>query len=72
MLRRRYAFGAAYLGAFLAAGLAYAQLSPAAQARLTDRPFWRGAVRQLILGACAAAITYLIGVGVGHVAAWAT
>jgi vacuolar iron transporter family protein len=38
-------------------------------ARLTDRPFWRGAVRQLILGACAAAITYLIGVGVGHVAA---
>src|SRR6266702_2901284 len=38
-------------------------------ARLTDRPFWRGAVRQLLLGACAAAITYLIGVGVGHVAA---
>jgi len=38
-------------------------------ARLTDRPFWRGAVRQLVLGACAAAITYLIGVGVGHVAA---
>ncbi|HWM97714.1 MAG TPA: VIT1/CCC1 transporter family protein, partial [Streptosporangiaceae bacterium] len=26
-------------------------------ARLTDRPFWRGAVRQLVLGACAAAIT---------------
>ena len=38
-------------------------------ARLTDRPFWRGAVRQLILGAGAVAITYLIGVGVGHVAA---
>jgi VIT1/CCC1 family predicted Fe2+/Mn2+ transporter len=38
-------------------------------ARLTSRPFWRGAIRQLILGACAAAITYLIGVGVGHVAA---
>jgi VIT1/CCC1 family predicted Fe2+/Mn2+ transporter len=37
-------------------------------ARLTDRPFWRGAVRQLVLGACAAAVTYLIGVGVGHVA----
>jgi VIT1/CCC1 family predicted Fe2+/Mn2+ transporter len=37
-------------------------------ARLTDRPFWRGAIRQLVLGACAAAITYLIGVGVGHVA----
>src|SRR6185312_612665 len=38
-------------------------------ARLTSRPFWRGAIRQLVLGACAAAITYLIGVGVGHVAA---
>src|SRR5215471_12972305 len=37
-------------------------------ARLTDRPFWRGAARQLVLGACAAAITYLIGVAVGHVA----
>jgi len=38
-------------------------------ARLTDRPFWRGAVRQLLLGACAAGITYLIGVAVGSVAA---
>jgi len=38
-------------------------------ARLTSRPFWRGAIRQLILGACAVAVTYLIGVGVGHVAA---
>jgi VIT1/CCC1 family predicted Fe2+/Mn2+ transporter len=37
-------------------------------ARLTSRPFWRGAIRQLILGACAVAVTYLIGVGVGHVA----
>jgi VIT1/CCC1 family predicted Fe2+/Mn2+ transporter len=37
-------------------------------ARLTDRPFWRGAARQLLLGACAVAITYLIGVAVGHVA----
>ena len=37
-------------------------------ARLTDRPFWRGAVRQLVLGACAVGITYLIGMAVGHVA----
>ena len=39
-------------------------------ARLTDRPFWRGAVRQLLLGAAASAVavTYLIGVAVGHVA----
>ncbi len=38
-------------------------------ARLTSRPFWRGAARQLILGAAAAAITFGIGVAVGHVAA---
>ncbi len=37
-------------------------------ARLTNRPFWRGAVRQLILGAFAAGITYLIGLAVGGLA----
>jgi len=37
-------------------------------ARLTGRAFWRGALRQLLLGACAAGITYLIGIVVGHVA----
>ena len=36
--------------------------------RLTDRPFWRGALRQLVLGAVAAGITFLIGMAVGHVA----
>jgi vacuolar iron transporter family protein len=36
-------------------------------ARLTERPFWRGALRQLVLGAGAAGITYLIGLLVGHV-----
>ncbi len=36
-------------------------------ARLTDRPFWRGALRQLVLGACAAGITYLIGTLIAHV-----
>ena len=36
-------------------------------ARLTGRPFWRGALRQLALGACAAGITYLIGILVSHV-----
>jgi VIT1/CCC1 family predicted Fe2+/Mn2+ transporter len=35
-------------------------------ARLADRPFWRGAFRQLALGIGAAGITYLIGLGVGH------
>ena len=37
--------------------------------RLTDRPFWRGALRQLVLGALAAGITYLIGLAVGGMAA---
>jgi VIT1/CCC1 family predicted Fe2+/Mn2+ transporter len=37
-------------------------------ARLTDRPFWRGAARQLVLGAFAVTITYLIGMAVGQVA----
>ncbi len=37
-------------------------------ARLTNRPFWRGAARQLILGAFAAGITYLIGLAVGGMA----
>ena len=37
-------------------------------ARLTDRPFLRGALRQLVLGAFAAGITYLIGSLVGHIA----
>jgi VIT1/CCC1 family predicted Fe2+/Mn2+ transporter len=36
--------------------------------RLTDRPFWRGALRQLVLGALAASITYLIGLAVGGIA----
>jgi VIT1/CCC1 family predicted Fe2+/Mn2+ transporter len=37
-------------------------------ARLTDRPFWRGALRQLVLGALAAGVTYLIGLAVGGLA----
>jgi VIT1/CCC1 family predicted Fe2+/Mn2+ transporter len=37
-------------------------------ARLTARPFWRGALRQLVLGGIAAGLTYLIGLAVGGVA----
>jgi VIT1/CCC1 family predicted Fe2+/Mn2+ transporter len=37
-------------------------------ARLAGRPFWRGAIRQLSLGAGAATLTYLIGLAAGHVA----
>lgn len=38
-------------------------------AMLTGRPFWRGALRQLLLGALAAGFTYLIGLAVGGMAA---
>jgi VIT1/CCC1 family predicted Fe2+/Mn2+ transporter len=37
-------------------------------ARLAGRPFWRGAIRQLSLGAGAAALTYVIGLAAGHIA----
>ena len=50
------ALGFAALAAFIGGGLV---------ARLTDRPFFRGAIRQLLLGAVAAGITYLIGTAVG-------
>jgi len=50
------ALGLAALAAFFGGGLV---------ARLTDRPFLRGAFRQLLLGALAAGITYLIGSAVG-------
>jgi VIT1/CCC1 family predicted Fe2+/Mn2+ transporter len=53
------ALGLAAVAAFIGGGLV---------ARLTDRPFLRGAVRQLLLGTIAASITYGIGSLVGHVA----
>jgi vacuolar iron transporter family protein len=52
------ALGLAAVAAFVGGGLV---------ARLTDRPFLRGALRQLLLGAIAAGITYAIGTLVGHV-----
>jgi VIT1/CCC1 family predicted Fe2+/Mn2+ transporter len=54
------ALGLAGVAAFVGGGLV---------ARLTDRPFLRGALRQLILGAVAAGITFLIGAAVGTGAA---
>ena len=50
--------------ALLLAALA-AVIGGGAVARITDRPVWRGAARQLLLGAAAAAITYGIGYAVG-------
>ena len=37
-------------------------------ALLTGRPFWRGALRQLLLGGLAAGVTYLIGLAIGGIA----
>jgi vacuolar iron transporter family protein len=48
--------GLAAVAAFVGGGLV---------ARLTDRPFFRGAVRQLVLGTAAAGITFAIGSAVG-------
>src|SRR5215813_12778901 len=48
--------GLAAVAAFVGGGLV---------ARLTDRPFLRGALRHLALGAFAASVTYLIGHAVG-------
>jgi vacuolar iron transporter family protein len=50
------ALGLAALAAFFGGGWV---------AKLTDRPILRGAIRQLLLGALAAGITYLIGTAVG-------
>ena len=50
------ALGLAAVAAFVGGGVV---------ARLTDRPFLRGALRQLLLGAGAASVTYLIGHLVG-------
>ena len=63
-----YLIGLNLLGVALGLAAVAAVAGGGIVARLTDRPFWRGAIRQLVLGAAAAAITYLIGMAVGHVA----
>jgi len=62
-----YLVGLRVLGAALGLAAVAAVLGGGIVSRLTDRPFWRGALRQLALGAAAAGITYLIGTFVGHV-----
>jgi VIT1/CCC1 family predicted Fe2+/Mn2+ transporter len=54
------------LAALLIAGVA-AFIGGGAVARITDRPFVRGAVRQLVLAAVAAGLTYGIGTAAGTV-----
>jgi vacuolar iron transporter family protein len=53
------ALGLSALAAIIGGGLV---------ALMTNRPFWRGALRQLLLGVVAAGITYLIGRAVGGLA----
>jgi VIT1/CCC1 family predicted Fe2+/Mn2+ transporter len=60
-----FLLGFASLPAALVLAAAAAFAGGGAVARLTDRPFLRGAVRQLMLGALAAGVTYLIGHLVG-------
>jgi vacuolar iron transporter family protein len=57
-----YLAGANSLALALALAALAAVVGGGAVARLTDRPFWKGAARQLILGAVAAALTF----GIGH------
>jgi VIT1/CCC1 family predicted Fe2+/Mn2+ transporter len=62
-----YLAGIDVLGVALALAAVAAVAGGGMVARLTGRAFWRGALRQLILGGCAAGVTYLIGIGVGHI-----
>jgi VIT1/CCC1 family predicted Fe2+/Mn2+ transporter len=64
-----YLFGLNVLWVAIAASAIAAIVGGGVVARLTNRPFHRGAARQLILGAFAVGITYLIGFGVGGLAA---
>jgi VIT1/CCC1 family predicted Fe2+/Mn2+ transporter len=63
-----YALGFDALWVALALSALAAVVGGGLVSRLTDRPFWRGALRQLMLGALAASITYLIGLAVGGIA----
>jgi VIT1/CCC1 family predicted Fe2+/Mn2+ transporter len=63
-----YAFGFNALWLALALSALTAVSGGGIVARLTSRPFWRGALRQLLLGAFAAGFTYLIGLAVGGLA----
>lgn len=63
-----YLLGFDALGVALGLSALAAVVGGGLVARLTSRPFWRGAIRQLILGILAAGITYLIGTAVGGLA----
>jgi VIT1/CCC1 family predicted Fe2+/Mn2+ transporter len=60
-----YLVGAANLPFALGLSAVAALAGGGAVGRLTARPVWRGALRQLLLGALAAGATFLIGLAVG-------
>jgi vacuolar iron transporter family protein len=60
-----YLLGAPWLWLTLLVAAAVALAGGAVVARLTDRSAWRGAMRQFLLGAVAAAATYLVGSALG-------
>jgi vacuolar iron transporter family protein len=64
-----YLLGASVLWPALAAGGVGLFTAGAVVARFTNRPWWRSGLRQLVLGAAAAGITYVIGrlVGAGGI-----
>ena len=62
-----YLAGFASLPAALILAAAAAFAGGGLVARITSRPFLHGALRQLILAALAAGLTYVIGTAVGHI-----
>ena len=64
-----FALGFNVLGVALGLSALAAVVGGGTVARMTNRPFWRGALRQLVLGGVAAGLTYLIGLAVGGLAA---
>ncbi len=60
-----YLFGSTSLWLALGVGGLGLFAAGAVAARYTNRPWWFGALRQLLLGAAAAGVTYLVGLGIG-------
>jgi VIT1/CCC1 family predicted Fe2+/Mn2+ transporter len=60
-----YLLGAPVLWLALLCGGAGLVAAGAISARFTARPWWQAGLRQLLFGAVAAGVTYLIGVAIG-------
>ncbi len=60
-----YLFGFSSLAAALVLAAVAAFVGGGLVSRITDRPFWFGAMRQLVLASVAAGLTYVIGMAVG-------